>query len=161
MRVKNDRSLLAYILLNIVTCGIYELYFIYSVARDVNRICTPEDRQNTAGLLMFILLTLLTCGLYPYYWFYKLGDRIASDARGQFGIEIKENGTTLLLWMVLGAFVCNLLTFVAYYFLINNLNALASAYNERFDGYYYTGSTSSAPSASNQLPPPVDDTPEK
>lgn len=133
MRVKNDRSFILYIILSLCTCGLYELYFIYSVARDTNTICSREDRQNTAGLLVYILLTILTCGFYPIYWFYRIGDRIASNAKGQFGIEIKENGTTMLLWWVIGLVVCNIATLVPYYYLIKNLNILASAYNEQFD----------------------------
>ena len=35
-RLQDDRSLAIYILLSIVTCGIYSYYFIYKMAHDVN-----------------------------------------------------------------------------------------------------------------------------
>ena len=34
--VKQDRSLLTYVLLSIVTCGIYSWIFLYELAKDVN-----------------------------------------------------------------------------------------------------------------------------
>lgn len=35
-RLKEDRSLVTYILLSLVTCGIYGYYFIYKLAEEVN-----------------------------------------------------------------------------------------------------------------------------
>ena len=34
--IKQDRSLLKYILLSIITCGIYSWIFLYELAKDVN-----------------------------------------------------------------------------------------------------------------------------
>ena len=79
MRLKADRSLLVYILLNFITCGIYGLYFIYALARDVNVVCAGDGR-NTAGLLKLVLFSFLTCGLYGLFWFYSLGNRLACNA---------------------------------------------------------------------------------
>lgn len=132
--VKNNRSIVLFILLSFISCGLYQLYFIHSVAKDMNRICSGADRRKTAGLLLFLILTPLTCFLYPYYWFYKVGDRIASNARGQYGIYMNENGSTVLLWLILGQFFCAFLSFVGYNVVIKNLNTLASAYNDRLEG---------------------------
>ena len=67
-RIQTDRSLVMYILLSIITCGIYGYYFIYKLAVDVNEMC-KSDGDSTPGLLAFILLSLITCGLYAYYWY--------------------------------------------------------------------------------------------
>ena len=74
-RLKADRSLIAYILLNFLTCGIYSWYFIYALARDVNAACAGDGR-STAGLLKLILLSFITCGFYSLYWYYALGNRL-------------------------------------------------------------------------------------
>ena len=63
VRMKTDRSLVAYILLSIITCGIYSYYFLYAMARDANVICSA-DGKKTGGLLAFILLSIVTCGIY-------------------------------------------------------------------------------------------------
>jgi len=48
--VDNNRSLLTYIVLSVITCGIYGLYFLYKLALDVNTICNGGGKE-TAGLL--------------------------------------------------------------------------------------------------------------
>ena len=116
-----------YILLSIVTCGIYSWYFIYSLARDVNIMCR-DDGQKTGGLLAFILLSIVTCGIYALYWEYSLGNRLAANAP-RFGLNFQENGTTVLLWYLVGAFLCGIGPYVAMYILIKNSNALGAAYN--------------------------------
>ena len=126
-RLKTDRSLLVYILLNLVTCGIYGLYFIYSLARDVNTVCAG-DGKNTNGLLMLILLTIVTCGIYSLVWYYQLGNRLQENAP-RYGCSFTENGTTVLLWMVVGSLLCGIGSFIAMNIIINNTNTLCSRYN--------------------------------
>lgn len=130
--VKTDRSLLMYILLGIITCGIYNWYFIYSLARDVNIMCR-EDGKNTGGLLAFILLSIITCGFYALYWEYSLGNRLAANAP-RYGMVFQENGTTVLLWYLVGIFLCGIGPYVAMHILIKNSNALGVAYNHA-NGY--------------------------
>ena len=97
-KITTTRSLVTYILLSIVTCGIYGLYFTYALARDMNEMC-EGDGENTPGLLPFILLSLVTCSIYQFYWYYKLGNRIQANCAKR-EINVTENGTTILLWML-------------------------------------------------------------
>ncbi len=61
--IKADRSLIGWLLLSLVTCGIYSFYFLYCLARDVNTLC-QDDGDYTPGLAEFILLSFVTCGFY-------------------------------------------------------------------------------------------------
>ena len=126
-RIPTNRSLIAYILLSIITCGIYSYYFIYSIARDANTMCR-DDGEKTGGLLAFILLSFVTCGFYGLYWEYKLGNRLAANAP-RYGLAFQENGTSVLLWYLVGSLLCGIGPWVAMYILIKNTNALAAAYN--------------------------------
>ena len=126
--LKTDRSLVAYILLNIITCGIYGYYFLYTMARDVNIVCSG-DGKKTGGLAAFILLSIITCGFYALYWYYSLGNRLASNAP-RYGLNFQENGTTVLLWYLVGALLCGIGPYVAMHFLIRNTNSICSAYNQ-------------------------------
>ena len=129
MPLKTDRSLLMFILLSIITCGIYSYVFIYQLAKDVNVACAG-DGQETAGLVKFILLTWITCGIYAWIWYYKLGDRLANNAP-RYGMMFQENGTTVLLWMLFGALVCGIGPFIAWNIIIKNTNAICQAYNQQ------------------------------
>lgn len=126
-RLKADRSLVAYILLNLITCGIYGWYFLYALARDVNVVCAG-DGKSTAGLLKLILLSFITCGIYSFFWYYNLGNRLSANAP-RYGLNFQENGTTVLLWLVLGSMLCGIGPFIAMHIIIKNTNALCGAYN--------------------------------
>ena len=126
-RLKDDRGLASYIILSIITCGIYGYYFIYKMAHDVNVAC-DGDGENTSGLVAFILLSMITCGIYAWYWYYKLGNRLANNA-GRYGLSIQENGTTVLMWCIFGTLICGIGPFIAMYILIKNSNMICNAYN--------------------------------
>lgn len=127
--LKTDRSLVLYILLGFLTCGIYQLYVFYTIMRDVNVAC-DGDGKHTPGLLEFILFGILTCGIYDLYWFYSVGNRLADNAP-RYGLRFQENGTTLLLWMLIGSLLCFIGSYVGIYFLLNNVNAICNAYNQQ------------------------------
>lgn len=126
-RLKDDRGLASYIILSIITCGIYGYYFIYKMAHDVNVAC-DGDGENTSGLVAFILLSMITCGIYAWYWYYKLGNRLANNA-GRYGLSIQENGTTVLMWCIFGSLICGIGPFIAMHILIKNSNMICNAYN--------------------------------
>lgn len=128
VRLTTDRSLLKYILLTIVTCGIYSWFFLHSMAHDTNIAC-EGDGKTTGGLVKFILLTLVTCGIYAWYWYYTLGNRLAANAP-RYGLTFPETGTTVLLWFLFGALLCGIGPFIAMNILIKNTNSICAAYNQ-------------------------------
>lgn len=130
-RLTDDRGLLAYILLSIITCGIYSYYFLYKMAHDVNIAC-EGDGEETAGLVAFILLSFVTCGIYAWIWYYKLGNRLAANA-SRYGMTFQENGTTVLMWLLFGSLLCGIGPFIAMNILIKNSNRICNAYNRQFN----------------------------
>ena len=159
--IQEDRKLWKTIVFGILTCGIYNYFFIYKIAMDANVICS-DDGKKTSGLVPFILLSLLTCGIYAWFWYYSLGNRLQENAP-RYGLNFTENGTTILLWLLFGSLLCGVGGFVALHILITNMNALAKAYNKQ-NGYSQsennTSGSVSEPSNNNaqrvssmQIPP--------
>lgn len=134
--LKDDRSLALYIVLSIVTCGIYSWWFIHSMAEDLNVAC-EGDGEETPGLAQYILLSLITCGIYNIWWIYKVGNRLSANAP-RYGMRFQENGTTLLMWYIVGLLVCGIGSFVAIYMMIKNMNQIARAYNNMVLGRNYS-----------------------
>ncbi|WP_255200716.1 DUF4234 domain-containing protein [Enterococcus gallinarum] len=64
------KSILMVILLTIITCGIYSLFWLYQTTQDLTEY--SEDYRLTPG--MSVLLTIITCGLYQIYWWYRIAD---------------------------------------------------------------------------------------
>ncbi|MDO5518146.1 MAG: DUF4234 domain-containing protein [Clostridium sp.] len=126
--ITTNRGLFKYILLSIITFGIYSYWFIYKLAQDVNEMCDGDGKQ-TGGLIKFILLSIITCGIYAWIWYYNLGNRLAENAP-RYNLQFSENGTSVLMWMIFGVLLCGIGPFIAMHILIKNTNALAKAYNE-------------------------------
>ncbi|WP_053094091.1 DUF4234 domain-containing protein [Anaerococcus jeddahensis] len=127
--LNEKRSLLLFVLLNIITCGFYTFYFVHTASRDVNIAC-EGDGEYTSGLLKYIILSILTCGIYSVYWNYALANRLASNGQ-RYGYTIQENGSSFLLWLILGWWVCGLGYFVARNIIIKNLNKICRGYNQQ------------------------------
>ncbi len=66
-----QRSVGVSILLSVVTCGIYALYWLYQLAEDVNLV---SQRPNATSGGTVVVLNIVTCGIYGLYWFYKAGE---------------------------------------------------------------------------------------
>lgn len=122
-----NRDLVAYILLSLVTCGIYGYWFVYKMAQDTNTIC-EGDGNNTPGLAAFILLSILTCGIYSIYWQYQLAKRLDENAP-RYGVTLTQHASDVILWLVLGALLCVFLSYVGVNYNIRNLNTMSDAYN--------------------------------
>lgn len=69
----SSRNIALCIILSIVTCGIYGLYWLYKLNDEVNTLA--EEPNATSGGLV-ILFTVITCGIYGWYWNYKMGERV-------------------------------------------------------------------------------------
>lgn len=130
-RLTDNRGLFSYIILSIITLGIYRYYFVWKMAHDVNIACA-DDGDQTGGLVQYILLSFITCGFYDWYWQYKLANRLASNAP-RYGMNFQENGTTVIMWCLFGSLICGIGPFVAMNILITNSNKICNAYN-RYNG---------------------------
>ena len=68
-----SRNIAVAVILSIVTCGIYGLYWIYCIVTDLNT--ASGETQDTSGG-MVLLLSIVTCNIYFIYWSYKAGDKV-------------------------------------------------------------------------------------
>ncbi|MBR4495576.1 MAG: DUF4234 domain-containing protein [Acholeplasmatales bacterium] len=71
-----NRSVLAVVLLSIITCGIYEIYWYYVMTEDINR--ADSTKPSVTNAIVAVLLGIITCGIYLIYWQYRFYEK--SDA---------------------------------------------------------------------------------
>lgn len=109
-----QRNIAVCIVLSVVTCGIYGIYWFICLSNDAN---TASGTFGTSGGTAFIL-TLITCGIYGLYWAYKQGEKIDS-AKNSRGIPSSNSG---ILYLVLSIFGLGI---VAYALMQDELNKLA------------------------------------
>lgn len=132
--LNDHRSFFVYLLLSILTLGVYNFFYVYEMARSANIACAG-DGEHTTGLLSFILLNLITCGFYNFYWQYALANRLSSNGP-RYGYPIQENGTTILLWLLFGSWICGIGLLIAIYLQIKNMNIICAGYNQAVANHY-------------------------
>lgn len=110
-----QRNIALCIVLSIVTCGIYGIYWFIVLTDDTNTIA--EAKEATSGGLAF-LLSLVTCSIYLFYWAYKQGEKI-DEAKARRGIASSNSGILYLILCLVG---CGI---IAYALMQNELNKLA------------------------------------
>ena len=67
-----QRNIALCIVLSIVTCGLYGLYWYVCLTNDTNAAAGTEGPSGGVTLL----LTIITCNIYSLYWGYKQGEKI-------------------------------------------------------------------------------------
>lgn len=87
------RSIPMLIILSIVTCGIYYLYWIYKTTDEIKNFMERDDINPALELI----LTLVTCNLYTLYWYYKYGKIVYLEMTKKVGIDNTEDSTILLV----------------------------------------------------------------
>ena len=109
------RNIAVCIVLTLVTCGIYGIYWIVCLTNDVNTV--SGDVNGTSGG-MVVLLTIVTCGIYGIYWAYKQGEKL-DFTKNNRGIPSSNTGVLYLILQIFGFGI------IAYALMQNELNKLA------------------------------------
>ena len=112
--MKQPKNVGLCIVLTIVTCGIYGIYWYYCLHEDMQAVC--GNPMNVGGG-MVILLTIVTCGIYGLYWCYQMG-RALDAARGT------PQGSLGILYLILSILGLNI---VAWALMQNELNQFTVA----------------------------------
>lgn len=67
-----ERNIVLCILLSIITCGIYGIYWFCTLTDDTAR---ANDDPDFSGIKSLIF-TIITCGIYGLYWNYKVAKEV-------------------------------------------------------------------------------------
>ena len=93
------RSIALCIILTIVTCGLYGIYWFISMVNDLN--AASDHPSDTSGGMVF-LLSLITCNIYNLFWMYKAGEKVAYIKQKNSGIQESNSGIVYLLLSIFG-----------------------------------------------------------
>lgn len=118
-----QRKIAKYVLLQIVTLGIYGLFFWSDWTEDLNKMCEDDDKESANYILVF-LLDIFSFGIYSFVWNYGQSERMYRIAP-KYGIQLKHGGSYILLLRTILFF----LPVVGSVEKIKLFNTLAVAYN--------------------------------
>ncbi len=116
-----ERGMVSYILLSIVTLGIYHIVFWNKISKDVNALCEGDGKKTMKYIFCF-LLNIVTVGIFGFVWKYKLAKRLQENA-ARYDLKFSESGALVVVLAIV-------LHPVAQAVLVKNFNAMAVAYND-------------------------------
>ncbi|WP_075669722.1 DUF4234 domain-containing protein [Anaerostipes sp. 992a] len=160
-KVQESRRMWKFIIFGFLTCGIYSIYYMWGVCKDLNIICRHTEKSadnDSPNYIFVVLLSVVTFGIYEIYWWYKQGNRLQKSGK-KYKVEIKESGISYLMWkflpiilsvigvvfLLLGSSISLVIYMVAYFFVlcgnyiaiylfVKNLNKVAPIYNRLVSG---------------------------
>lgn len=95
-----QRSIPVCIILSIVTCGIYAIYWYYTLAVGFDQCSTQSRLPTTPGLT--VLLYIVTGGIYGIYAYYKWG-QATNEIQVSRGLPNSDRG---IIYVILS--ICKL-----------------------------------------------------
>ena len=129
-QLKTNRSLVKFILLSLVTFGIYALVVMSGVSTDINIVASRYDGKKTMHFcLLTFIFTPITGGIAALVWNHKISDRMGAELKRR-GIDFNMSAGTFWLWGILGTLIV-VGPLVYYSKLFKAMNLLAEDYNEK------------------------------
>lgn len=99
-----SRGLLKYILLTIITCGIYAAVVQSRLVDELNIAASSYDGKRTPSITEAGVYTALTLGIYAFVWNHKFAKRIGAELARR-GIGYGFGASTFWLWGILGTLI--------------------------------------------------------
>ena len=127
-QLKTNRSLLKFILLSIITFGIYGLVVMSSVSTDINTIASRYDGKKTMHYcLVYFIFSWLTLGIVPLVWSHKISNRIGAELKRR-NIAYQFGAGNFWGWGFFGTLIL-VGPFIYTHQLLRSMNLLAENYN--------------------------------
>lgn len=116
--VVKEKSIGLCVVLSIVTCGIYGIYWLYTIAHDLNDLCESQNQEKGAEPGLVVVLGIVTCGIYSLYYLWKAGKMVSSLTRSN-GQHPSDDSVVLMVLSLLQ------LSLVSYCILQSHINGFA------------------------------------
>ena len=130
IQLKTNRSLLKFILLSIITLGIYGIVVMSKVSTDINTIASRYDGKKTMHYcLVLFIFSWLTLGIVPLVWSHRISARIGNELNRR-GIDYKFGAGTFWGWGILGILIL-VGPFIYTHKLLKSMNLLSADFNQK------------------------------
>ena len=104
-QLKTNKGLLKYILLSLITFGIYGIVVMSSLSNDVNIVASRYDGKKTMHFcLLFFIVGPITFGIAYIVWFHRISNRLGNELRRR-NINSNFSAADFWLWNVIGSLI--------------------------------------------------------
>ncbi len=127
--MRTNRGLLKFILLNLITFGIYGLICMGNIASDINVIASRHDGRKTMSYyLLFFIVGPLTLEIGTLVWMHRICGRIGNELIRR-GIDYSFGSSSFWLWNILGTLII-VGPFIFYHRFFKAMNLICADYNQ-------------------------------
>lgn len=127
-KLNTKRGLVKYILLGILTLGIYPIVVMSGISSDINPAASRYDGKKTMHYcLIFFVFSWLTLGIAPLVWYHRISARIGHELRRRH-IHYSFGAGSFWGWHLLGLLI-GVGPFIYIHKLCKAMNLIAKDYN--------------------------------
>jgi hypothetical protein len=124
---RTNRGLLKFLLLSLITFGIYGIVVMTHISMEIDTIASPRDHKNTMNyLLVFFFLGPITLGIYSLIWHHQLSNRIGDELKAR-NLGYEFDAGTFWGWAFLGSLIL-IGPFVFLHKLLKSMNLINESY---------------------------------
>ena len=122
-----NRGLLKFLLLSLITFGIYGIVVMTHISMEIDTIASPRDHKNTMNyLLVFFFLGPITLGIYTLIWNHMLSNRIGDELKAR-NLGYEFDAGTFWGWGFFGSLIL-IGPFVFVHKLLKSMNLINESY---------------------------------
>ena len=138
MELSTNRGLFKYIVLSILTLGIYGIVVMSVISSDINTIASGHDGKKTMHYcLLIFVVSWLTLGIGVLVWYHRISERIGQELVRR-NINYSFGAGTFWGWDILGVLLLCIGPFVYLFKLLKSMNLLCEDYNEGLNKNRFT-----------------------
>ncbi len=127
-KLPTNRSMWKFMLLTILTLGIYSVVFFIPFSFDIDKIDPKRDGSKAMNYLWAYLLSIFTFAIAMWVWHYQMAERI-EEALSKRDVDYDFGTEHFWGWLVIGSlFLVG--EFVYFHKLCKAMNLLCESYNE-------------------------------
>lgn len=128
-KLRTNRTLLKYILLSIVTLGIYSIVCFSHISEEINLVAKSDGRHTMHFCLLFFLVSWVTLGIGSLVWMNNICGRMGVNLAAR-NIDYKFSAGTFWGWGFFGSLIL-VGPFIFMYKFFKSMNLLNEDYNNR------------------------------
>ena len=122
-----NRGLLKFLLLSLITFGIYGIVVMTHISMEIDTIASPRDHKNTMNyLLVCFFLGPITLGIYTLIWNHQLSNRIGDELKAR-NLDYEFDAGTFWGWGFFGSVIL-IGPFVFVHKLLKSMNLINESY---------------------------------
>lgn len=127
--LRTNRGLLKFVLLSLITFGIYGIVVMSHISSEINEVATRYDGRRTMHYcLLYFIFSWLTLGIANLVWYHRISDRIGTELARR-NLPYSFGAGTWWGWGFFGTLLFGIGPFIYTHKLMKAMNTINADYN--------------------------------